>query len=94
LETEFRAVLIHVIDAKRKEIRDEYLEEFRLLVSTLSYEIIAETTYMVREPQLCNFLGKGKIEEIQKLVELTEADIVFIDTTLTFLQLKNLSKRN
>lgn len=92
METEFRAVLIHVIDAKRKEIRDEYLEEFRLLVSTLSYEIIAETTYMVREPHYATFLGKGKIEEIQKLVELTEADIVFIDTTLTFLQLKNLSK--
>ncbi|MGC9099867.1 MAG: GTPase HflX [Caldisericum sp.] len=91
-KTERNAILVHIIDKENKELREEYLEEFRLLVETLSYEIVAETTYSLREPRYSTFLGTGKIEEIKKLVELTEAKIVFIDNTLTFLQLRNLSR--
>ncbi|BAL80860.1 GTPase HflX [Caldisericum exile] len=87
-----KAILVHIISKENKELREEYLEEFRLLVETLSYEIVAETTYSLREPRYSTFLGTGKIEELKKLAQLTDAKIVFIDTTLTFLQLRNLSK--
>ena len=87
-----KAILVHVVSRDNKELREEYLEEFRLLVSTLSYEIVAETTYSLREPRYSTFLGAGKVEELKKVIKLTDAQIVFIDTTLTFLQLRNLSK--
>lgn len=87
-----RAILVHIVDRENKELREEYLEEFRLLVSTLSYEIVAETTYSLREPRYSTYIGTGKIEELKKLIKLTDANIVFLDSTLTFLQLRNLSK--
>ncbi len=85
-------VIVNVIDSKKKEIFRDSFEEFRLLVETLSYEIVAETLYTIRESHYATFLGKGKIEELKNLVKLTEASIIFVDSTLTFLQLRNLSK--
>lgn len=86
------SIIVNVIDPKKKEIFRDSFEEFRLLVETLSYEIVAETLYTIREPHYATFLGKGKIEELKNLVKLTEASIIFVDSTLTFLQLRNLSK--
>lgn len=87
-----KGILIHIVEGGNKVLRDEYLEEFRLLVETLNYEVVAETTYVLREPHHATLLGKGKIEETKNLIKITSAKIVFIDTTLTFLQMRTLSK--
>lgn len=87
-----KAIVINVISPQNKEVSLDSFEEFRLLVETLSYEIVGVANYVLREPHYATFLGKGKIEEIRNLIKLTEAKILFIDSTLSFLQLRNLSK--
>lgn len=87
-----KAVIVEVIGPKDREIREEAFEEFRLLVETLGIEIVAETSQVIKDINYAFFIGKGKLEEIKQIVKLLEADFVFIDATLTYLQLRNLSK--
>jgi len=87
-----KAVLVEVIRPKDREIREEAFEEFRLLVETLGIEIVAETSQVIKDINYAFFIGKGKLEETKQIVKLLEADFVFIDATLTYLQLRNLSK--
>lgn len=87
-----KGVLVEILDPGKKEIKDEYFNEFRLLVETLSFEIVAETSQTLRDVNYAYFIGKGKVEELKEIVKLAEADYVFIDSKLTYLQLRNLSK--
>jgi GTP-binding protein HflX len=87
-----KAVLVEILDPKKKEVKDEYFNEFRLLVETLNFEIVAETSQAIRDVNYGYFIGKGKVEELKEIVKLAEADYVFIDARLTFLQLRNLSR--
>ncbi|PIP49849.1 MAG: GTPase HflX, partial [Caldiserica bacterium CG23_combo_of_CG06-09_8_20_14_all_35_60] len=85
-------VLVEILDPGKKEIKDESFNEFRLLVETLSFEIVAETSQTLRDVNYAYFIGKGKVEELKEIVKLAEADYVFIDSQLRYLQLRNLSK--
>lgn len=87
-----KGVLVEILDPGKKEIKDEYFNEFRLLVETLSFEIVAETSQTLRDVNYAYFIGKGKVEELKEIVKLAEADYVFIDSQLRYLQLRNLSK--
>ena len=87
-----KAVVIEIINPFIREISEDSFEEFKLLVETLGYEISAETTYVARKPNYGFFLGKGKVNEIRQIVKLLDAEIVFIDTKLSYLQIRNLSK--
>ena len=87
-----KAVIVEVLDPHKKEVREEYFEEFRLLVETLNINIVAETTQFVKNINYSFYLGKGKVEELREIAKLTEANYIFIDAKLTFLQLRNLSR--
>ncbi len=87
-----KGVLVEILDPGKKEIKDEHFNEFRLLVETLSFEIVAETSQTLRDVNYAYFIGKGKVEELKEIVKLAEADYVFIDSQLRYLQLRNLSK--
>lgn len=87
-----KGVLVEILDPGKKETKDESFNEFRLLVETLSFEIVAETSQTLRDVNYAYFIGKGKVEELKEIVKLAEADYVFIDSQLRYLQLRNLSK--
>lgn len=87
-----KAIVVEAIEPQKKEISDEFFEEFRLLVETLGFEIIVEASQVVKEINFGYYIGKGKVEEIKQIVRLTEANYVFIDATLTYLQLRNLTR--
>jgi len=87
-----KGVLVEILDPGKKEIKDESFNELRLLVETLSFEIVAETSQTLRDVNYAYFIGKGKVEELKEIVKLAEADYVFIDSQLRYLQLRNLSK--
>lgn len=89
---ERRAVLVQIVEHGIKEVREEAFEEFRNLVETLGFEIAAETTQVVREVNYSFFVGKGKLEEIRQIVKLIKAEYVFVNATLSYLQLRNLSR--
>ncbi len=87
-----KAVVVEVINPLVREISEDSFEEFKLLVETLGYEIPAETTYIARKPNYGFFIGKGKVNEIRQIVKLLDTEVVFIDTKLSYLQIRNLSK--
>ena len=87
-----KAIVVEAIEPQKKEISDEFFEEFRLLVETLGFEIVVEASQVVKEINFGYYIGKGKVEEIKQIVRLTEANYVFIDATLTYLQLRNLTR--
>ncbi len=87
-----KAVVVEVINPLVREISEDSFEEFRLLVETLGYEISAETTYIARKTNYGFFIGKGKVNEIRQIVKLLDTEVVFIDTKLSYLQIRNLSK--
>ncbi len=87
-----KAILVEVVQRDKREISEASLSEFRFLVQTLGVEIVGETTQAMRQPNYAFFLGKGKVGEIKQIVKLLNADFVFADITLTYLQLRNLTK--
>jgi GTP-binding protein HflX len=89
---EKKVILVEVIQPNKREISEDSFEEFRILVQTLGLEIVGETTQVIRVPNYAFFLGKGKVNEIKQIVKLLNASYIFIDTKLTYLQLRNLTK--
>ncbi|MGB9695033.1 MAG: GTPase HflX [Caldisericaceae bacterium] len=87
-----KVVLVETIEPQRKIISEELFNEFRLLIETLSFEIVVETSQVIKDVNFGYFIGKGKVEEIKQIVRLTAANYVFIDASLTYLQLKNLTR--
>lgn len=54
---------------------------------------IADTVLQAREaPTAATLLGSGKVDELRKLVDFHQADVVIFDTELTPTQLRNLEK--
>ena len=55
-------------------------------------EIVAVVEQKLARPNAASFVGKGKLEELQELVEQTEANLVIFDNDLTPAQGRNLEK--
>ncbi len=85
-----KAILVETFEPQNKEVREESFEEFRLLIQTLGIEIVAETSQVIKDINYGYFVGKGKVEELKQIAKLVSANFVFIDATLTYLQLRNL----
>ncbi len=85
-----KAILVEIVEPGKREISLDSFEEFRTLVQTLNLEIVAETTQIIKQPNYAFFIGKGKLNEIKQIVKLLEPKYVFVNATLTYLQLKNI----
>ncbi len=68
------------------------MEELSVLAQTAGAQI-ADTVLQAREaPTAATLLGSGKVDELRKLVDFHQADVVIFDTELTPTQLRNLEK--
>jgi len=65
-------------------------EEFDLLVGAANCNIVASQRQTVRKAVSATLLGQGQTEEISQLVEMHEADVVFVDHPLSPVQQRNL----
>ncbi|MDQ6991860.1 MAG: GTPase HflX [Mariprofundus sp.] len=65
-------------------------EEFDLLVGSSGCEIMASQRFSVRKATARILLGEGQAEEIRRLVEVHEADVVFVDHPLSPVQQRNM----
>src|SRR5512142_1960396 len=72
---------------------DDSLEELALLADTAGLEVVGETTQKLDKPSPDSFIGSGKVEEIQALVEETLADVVLFDNELAPRHLRELEER-
>ena len=94
-----RAILVHVdfshsiapqTDSSR--IDDDALAEFRELAVSAGAEPVAVVSTARRKPDPKYFIGVGKAEELQALIEHEEAELVLVDAPLAPSQERNLER--
>jgi GTPase len=62
---------------------EESLSELSLLADTAGLEVVGQITQKLDQPNVQTFIGIGKIEEIQALVEELQVDVVLFDEELS-----------
>lgn len=72
------------------EMMQEYLEELAFLAETAGAETVKIFTQNLDKPVHSTFVGKGKLEEIQRYTEDKEIDMVIFDDELSPTQLRNI----
>jgi GTP-binding protein HflX len=68
------------------------LPELGRLADTAGADVVGQVEQNRNRPAPSTFLGKGKLEELQELVEETEANLVIFDNDLSPAQGRNLEK--
>lgn len=86
-----KAVLVSVLwgDVSEEEA-EESLSELRSLAETAGAVVIRSLVQSRRKPDSANLLGKGKLEELHRLVSENHADLVIFDQELSSSQQRNL----
>ncbi|AMO54749.1 GTPase HflX [Endozoicomonas montiporae] len=84
------AILVHLDMTDDKEREDPH--EFRELARSAGISEIDFVTVSSNKPSPRYFIGQGKVEEIQQLVKLHEADVVLFNHALSPSQERNLEK--
>jgi GTP-binding protein HflX len=62
---------------------DESLNELSLLADTAGLDVIGQVTQRLETPNVQTFIGAGKVEEVQILVEENNANVVIFDEELS-----------
>jgi GTP-binding protein HflX len=68
------------------------LPELGRLADTAGADVVGQVEQNRHRPAPSTFLGKGKLEELQELIEETEANLVIFDNDLSPAQGRNLEK--
>ncbi len=88
-----KAVLVAVPDQLTSSDQvKEHLEELAFLAETLGIRSEARFVQKLAHPDPRSFVGKGKLEEIKRLVESTGVSAVIFDDDLSPSQLRNLER--
>lgn len=87
-----RAVLVGVLLDDVPVYGDDPLEELHDLAESAGAKVVARLTQRRAVPDKTTYLGKGKVDELKRLVEADDADIVVFDNNLSPAQTRNLEK--
>ena len=79
---EQRAILVKVAIKQKGNIEAD-LDELEGLAKTAHIEVVGRVSQFRVKPDGSYFIGKGKIDEIKDLIQLTDANIVIFDNELT-----------
>jgi GTP-binding protein HflX len=74
------------------DIVDEHLEELAMLLDTAGVDVAGRLTQERERPDISTALGKGKVAELQELIESTAASSVVFDDELSPAQVRNLEE--
>jgi GTP-binding protein HflX len=77
------AVLVAVAESDRRLPKDHVLDELKGLVKTAGVKVAGELIQNRERPHPGSCLGKGKLEELKELLDITQADLVIFDNNLT-----------
>jgi GTP-binding protein HflX len=69
---------------------DEVLEELAGLAETAGAEVVGRLTQRRDTPDVTTYLGKGKLEQLERMVRATDASVVIFDNDLSPAQIRNL----
>ena len=88
-----RTVLVGVInDSQNEEKLNEFLEELEFLSVTAGGKVLRKYKQRVKTPNPKTFIGKGKIDEIQKYIKENDVSIVVFDDELSPTQQSNIER--
>ncbi len=87
-----RAFLVGVEIHGMKDLlsMDDSLTELGLLAETAGLDVVGQATQKLDHPNPKTFIGAGKVEEIQALVEEVQADVIVFDEELSPRHLREL----
>ena len=71
---------------------DEYLSELQQLAATAGVEVVDQLVQDRQRLDPATFIGSGKVEELQQMVNAYQAKAVIFDEDLTPAQIRNLEK--
>jgi GTPase len=88
-----RAIIVGVIFPNQTRTQvEEYLDELELLADTAGADVVCRVYQERERPDPAYFIGKGKAEQIAKIVEEEKIDIVIFDDELSGVQVRNLEE--
>lgn len=88
-----RAVISAVIKkGADQDVVDEHLDELVMLLDTAGVDVVGRLTQERERPDISTAFGKGKVEELKKLVETSGASTVVFDDELSPAQVRNLEE--
>ncbi len=87
-----QAVLVSVALPHRPFLGADPLEELRGLAESAGAGVVGELTQKRPDVVPATYIGKGKLEQLQQLVQTSDADVVIFDNDLTPAQVRNLEK--
>lgn len=83
-----QAVLVGVVLPGDVVDADDPLRELKSLAKTAGAEVVGEIVQNRAQPSGRTYLGKGKVEELVRLVEMTKATLIVFDNDLSPNQIK------
>lgn len=86
------AVLIRTNKESARREATEHLDELERLADTAGADVLLRMTQEKELPDGALYLGKGKVEELKKHVEMLSLQIVIFDDDLSPMQVRNLEK--
>ncbi len=94
INEEENAILVGVVQKDQTEQQvNEYLDELAFLAETAGATTVKRFTQKLSHPDSKTFVGKGKLEEISKYIQLKgNISIVIFDDELTGSQILNIEK--
>ena len=93
MEQKEKAILVGV-QLKRQD-EDEFIysiEELGELAAACDVEVVGKITQKLERVNSSHYIGTGKIEEVQALKEMMDADTVIFDDELSPSQIRNLER--
>jgi len=85
------AVLVGVLLPDHQSL-EPALEELEGLAETAGCEVVGKIVQKRDKPAVGTYLGSGKVDELKRLVDATDADVVIFDNNLTPGQTRNLEQ--
>ena len=87
------AILVGVItsDSARWEAEDA-LDELALLADTAGAHVTDRVTQSLSRLNATTYIGKGKVQDLKRLVEARKSDLVIFDDDLSSVQVRNLER--
>ena len=76
----------------QKNLCEEHLKELELLVNTFGIEALHKEACAIRKFDASIFVGKGKLEELMKIADDKNVDLVIFDDEISPAQQRNLQK--
>jgi len=93
IQKQEKAILVGLIHKDQTEQQvQEYLDELAFLAETAGAVTVKRFTQKLQHPDSKTFIGKGKLEEIQKYAQGKNIRIVIFDDELSGAQINNIEK--